>query len=223
MTPSFPSIFNPRTSQKHLPFKRLHTTWTSIGAMALILGLFHPFMSLLLPQATATNYPVSILPTEQLSHKPISIFKGIKVAPESARVDLNLRNTSIVDILQLLAEQGHFNIIVDESVAGVMTVDIKNISVNKALEYIFITGGLSYTQEGNTIVVANTATTNARSLNAKIFKVIPVKYRDAGQVSMQLNQTIFAANKPGTNNMAVLHLTRTPIACWWWRRIVKSH
>ena len=203
MTFSFPSFPNPHSSQKQLPFKGLHFGWASVGAMALILGLFNPFMSLLLPQASATNYPVSILPTEQLSHNPVSIFKGIKVAPESARVDLNLRNTGIVDILQLLAEQGHFNIIVDESVTGVMTVDIKNISVNKALEYIFITGGLSYTQEGNTIVVANTATTNARSLNAKIFKVIPIKYRDAGQVSTQLNQTIFAQNKPGTNNAAV--------------------
>jgi type II secretory pathway component GspD/PulD (secretin) len=203
MTFSFPSFPNPRSIQKHLSFKGFHYGWVPFVAMALTLGLFNPFMNLLLPQASATNYPVSILPTENIARPAVSIFKGIKVAPDYARVDLNLRNTSIVDILQLLAEQGHFNIIVDESVTGVMTVDIKNISVNKALEYIFITGGLSYTQEGNTLVVANTATTNARSLNAKIFKVIPIKYTDAGQISTRLNQTIFAANKPGTNNMAV--------------------
>jgi type II secretory pathway component GspD/PulD (secretin) len=203
MTFSFPPLPNPRSIQKHLSFKGLHYGWVPFVAMALTLGLLNPFMGLMLPRASATNYPVSILPTETLERPAVNIFKGIKVAPESARVDLNLRNTSIVDILQLLAEQGHFNIIVDESVTGVMTVDIKNISVNKALEYIFITGGLSYTQEGNTLVVANTATTNARSLNAKIFKVIPIKYRDAGQISTELSQTIFAANKPGTNNMAV--------------------
>ena len=69
MTFSFPSFPNPHSSQKQLPFKGLHFGWTSVGAMALILGLFNPFMSLLLPQASATNYPVSILPTEQLEWK----------------------------------------------------------------------------------------------------------------------------------------------------------
>jgi type II secretory pathway component GspD/PulD (secretin) len=176
-------------------------------ALAVLAGPFAPFAGLLVPQAkaqaTPALYPIEQYPTKQAYRSQINVFKGVKIAPETSMVNLNLRNTDIPDLLQLLAQQGGFNIIVDSSVSGTMTVDIKNISVNKALEYIFTTGNLSYSQEGNTIIVASTETTDERALNAKTFKAIPVKYKDAGQIATQLNQTVFSAVKPGTNPRAL--------------------
>ncbi len=175
----------------------------SIVVMTLIASVFMPLVSGAFTPAYANKYPITVMPTQNAARKDITILKGIKVASESATVDLNLRNTSIADILQLLAQQGNFNIIVDNSVEGEMTIDVRNITVNKALEYIMTMGGLSYTQDGRTIVVSDRETANERSLNAKIFKVIPVKYKDAGQIAARLNQTVFAPQKPGLNNFAV--------------------
>ncbi|WP_303672948.1 hypothetical protein [Vampirovibrio chlorellavorus] len=117
---------------------------------------------------------------------------------------MNLRDANIRDLLNMLAKQGNFNIIVDESVEGTLTVDIKDIPINKALEYIFTLGQLSYTKDGNTVIVASEETALNRNLTAKTFKAIPVLYKNAAIIAGQLNNTILRVQRPSGNRAALL-------------------
>jgi type II secretory pathway component GspD/PulD (secretin) len=133
----------------------------------------------------------------------ISISREVSVVPGKEKISLNIREASLRDVLSMIAEQGHFNLIMDDSVTGTLTVDIRDISVNKALEYIFTVMGLSYTKDNNTIIVASNANADQKKLNAKTFKAIPVKYKNATTVATQLNETVFKSSRPGGTSVAI--------------------
>ena len=133
----------------------------------------------------------------------ISILKGLDIAPKEAKVNLKLRDASLRDVLHLLAKQGNFNIILDESVDGTITVDLVDISINKALQHLFTIGDLSFNRDGDTLLVASTQETTQRELSAKSFKTIPVLYKDAAIIAQQLNSTLFRTTKAGTTANAI--------------------
>lgn len=133
----------------------------------------------------------------------ISIARDINVSNKNEKLSLNLRDVSIRDVLNLIAQQGNFNIILDDSVDGTLSVDINNVDLNKALEYIFTVGQLSYTKDGNTLIVATQESAAEKHLNAKTFKTIPVLYRDASAIAGQLNKTLFSIPRAGGNEKAI--------------------
>lgn len=134
----------------------------------------------------------------------VSISRAVAISPSVEKVSLNLRDASVRDVLNMLAAQGKFNLILDESVDGTLTIDIKDIPINKALEYIFTVGGLSYTKDGNTVIVAAQDAANKNNLNAKTFKAIPVQYKNAQTVAAQLNSTILKVQRPGGSTTALV-------------------
>ena len=115
----------------------------------------------------------------------INIGRDVKIASDTDKISINMRDADIRDVLNMLAKQGNFNIILDESVTGTLTVDINNISINKALEYIFTVTDLSYTKDGNTLIVASKEQAATKNLNARTFKAIPVLYKDANLIAQQ--------------------------------------
>jgi type II secretory pathway component GspD/PulD (secretin) len=133
----------------------------------------------------------------------VAISRDVNIAAANEKVSLNLRDANLRDVLQALAAQGKFNIILDESVEGTLTVDIKNIPVNKALEYIFTVANLSYSKDGNTVIVATKEKAEEKNLTAKTFKAIPVLYKDAALLATQLNDTIFKVPRPGSSTTAL--------------------
>lgn len=154
-----------------------------------------------LDSADAPLYPTHVF-------KPVrgevSISRDVKIVPNDEKVSINLRDASIRDVLNTLAQQGNFNLILDESVQGNLTIDIKNISINKALEYLFTVSQLSYTKDGNTVIVASREQADAKNLNAKTLKAIPVLYKDAGRVARTLNDTVFKVARPGGSTTALV-------------------
>ncbi len=133
----------------------------------------------------------------------ISIAREVNIARQNERLSLNLREVSIRDVLNLIAQQGNFNLILDDSVTGTLTVDISNVDINKALEYIFSVSALSYTKDGDTLIVASQETASKKNLNARTFKAIPVLYKDATEISEQLNKTLFSIPRSGGYDKAV--------------------
>lgn len=133
----------------------------------------------------------------------ISIAREVNIARQNERLSLNLREVSIRDVLNLIAQQGNFNLILDDSVTGTLTVDINNVDINKALEYIFSVSALSYTKDGDTLIVASQETASKKNLNARTFKAIPVLYKDATEISEQLNKTLFSIPRSGGYDKAV--------------------
>jgi type II secretory pathway component GspD/PulD (secretin) len=133
----------------------------------------------------------------------VAISRAVNATTDTEKITLGLRDVSLREVLYTLAEAGNFNIIVDESVSGSLTVDIKNISINKALEYIFTVADLSYTKDGNTLIVATKDEAENKNLNAKTFRAIPVQYKSAQIVADALNNTLFRISRPGGSARAV--------------------
>lgn len=140
-------------------------------------------------------------PKQAADNKPvrgqISITNGVNIASDDKKFSLNMRDTNLRDVLNMLAMEGGFNLILHESVDGTLTVDVKDISIDKALEYIFTVADLSYSKDGNTLIVANRSVAEEKNMTAKTFKAIPVLYKDAEEMANILNETIFSFSRAG--------------------------
>ncbi len=161
--------------------------------------------SLILP---SLQVPVSAQQLDLGATKPVhgqvSISREVAITPSADKVTLNLRDANVRDVLNMLAAQGKFNLIMDESVTGTLTIDIRNIPINKALEYIFTVNQLSYTKDGNTVIVAAQEAADERNLTTKSFKAIPVQYKNAAIVAGQLSSTILKVQRPGGSTSALV-------------------
>jgi hypothetical protein len=133
----------------------------------------------------------------------ITMAREIDLPHIHDKISLNLRDVNIRDVLNMIAQQGNFNLMLDESVDGNVTVDIKNLPISKALEYLFKLSGLSYVVDGETLVVAETSQAASKNLNAKIFKSIPVHYKAADQIAGKINATVFRVAVPGASPSAI--------------------
>ncbi len=86
---------------------------------------------------------------------PVSFQMEKSKATESARpqdyFSFSLREADVKDILRAIAKQTNYNVVTTPDVKGMTTVDLKNVTLEKALEYILEPLGFAYKIEGRTI------------------------------------------------------------------------
>jgi len=70
------------------------------------------------------------------------------------RIDLDFNNADIHNILRLLAETGGVNIVTSDDVSGSVTIRMRNVPWDQALEVILQAKGLGMVRRGNLIRVA---------------------------------------------------------------------
>jgi hypothetical protein len=205
---------NPKLILQSL-FRRGHRTlgaWMTLIILAESMGLALPQ-----PLVWAQTYPAGNsaytsggagFQTMTTSPRPVraqvKIMQDVNMAANNARVTLKMREAPIRDVLNLIARQGHFNIVVDKSVDGTISVDLTDVSINKALEYIFTASDLNYTKDGNTMIAFSQTASKEHSLNAKTFKAIPVRYKSAPVLAQQLNSTLLGVPRPGGSQAGVV-------------------
>ena len=68
--------------------------------------------------------------------------------------DMNFKGADIRDVLRAIAEVAGVNLVTDSSVTGNITIHLREISFDEALNLITQTTGLAYKWDGNTVVVA---------------------------------------------------------------------
>jgi type IV pilus assembly protein PilQ len=73
------------------------------------------------------------------------------------RIDLDMVDVEIRDILKLLAEVSELNIVATDDVKGKMTLRLKNVPWDQAFDLILKSKGLDKVQEGNIVRVAPAA------------------------------------------------------------------
>jgi len=99
-------------------------------------------------QPKAATKPVDI-------PSPVSFQMERSKATESARpqdyFSFSLREADVKDILRAIAKQTNYNVVTEPDVKGMTTVDLKNVTLEKALEYILEPLGFTYKIEGRTI------------------------------------------------------------------------
>jgi type II secretory pathway component HofQ len=70
-----------------------------------------------------------------------------------APVDLDLKGADVHDVFRLLADVGKVNIVVDGSVTGTVTMRLRHVPWDQAMDVIARARGLSYEREGSLIFV----------------------------------------------------------------------
>jgi type IV pilus assembly protein PilQ len=70
------------------------------------------------------------------------------------KIDLNFQNVSVRSVLQILAEVAQLNLVVDDAVVGEITLRLKHVPWDQALDIVMKTRGLDKRQVGNVLLVA---------------------------------------------------------------------
>ena len=162
--------------------------------------------SLLLTTMLGTNVALAapqLRGMQEDSKKEIRLTGGVSIADKDAMISLSLRNSDVRQVLRMLADKSAMNIIFHDSVAGSVTLDLINVPVNKAFEYIMSVNSLSYWVDGETIIVAARGFTGSLGLNKQQIKPIKIMYVNAAKVASFLNTNIFSLNNPSVSNSQV--------------------
>jgi hypothetical protein len=70
-----------------------------------------------------------------------------------ARVDLDLKSADLKDVFRLLADVGDVNIVVAEGVSGAITLRLRRVPWDQALDVIARAKGLGVERDGNVLLV----------------------------------------------------------------------
>ena len=99
------------------------------------------------------EFTIEINPAAQQSDAESSLFSETKEY-EGQRLTLNFQDIETRAVLQLLAETSGKNIVVSDTVQGNVTLRLRNVPWDQALDIVMTTKGLDMRQNGNVIMVA---------------------------------------------------------------------
>jgi type II secretory pathway component HofQ len=100
--------------------------------------------------------------------------KRIEAPRQEELSSFSLREADVKDIIRAIGKQANYNVVVEPDVKGVTTVDLKNVTLAKALEYILEPLGFTYKIEDRTIYVSKP------KLETKIFNVNYIALKKIG-------------------------------------------
>jgi type IV pilus assembly protein PilQ len=99
------------------------------------------------------EFTIEINPATAQSAEESSLFSETKEY-EGQRLTLNFQDIETRAVLQLLAETSGRNIVVSDTVQGNVTLRLRNVPWDQALDIVMTTKGLDMRQNGNVIIVA---------------------------------------------------------------------
>ncbi len=110
------------------------------------------------------------------------------------RIDLDLKDADIHDVLRTFADVGRVNVVTADNVSGSVTIRMRNVPWDQAMETVLQAKGLGMVQKGNLIRVAPIADLNKErelalarrksefDLAPLETRLVPVSYAEAGEV-----------------------------------------
>ncbi len=99
------------------------------------------------------EFTIEINPALEETEEGSSLFTETKEY-EGQRLTLNFQDIETRAVLQLLAETSGKNIVVSDTVQGNVTLRLRNVPWDQALDIVMTTKGLDMRQNGNVIMVA---------------------------------------------------------------------
>jgi len=118
------------------------------------------------------------------------------------RIDLDLKNAGIHNILRLLSEVGNVNIITADDVGGSVTIKMKGVPWDQALDVILTAKGLGMVRRGNLLRVAPQARLEKEremaiarqkqriELAPLETRLVPVSYASAGGLAPRVRELL---------------------------------
>ena len=100
-----------------------------------------------------SEFTIEINPAPETADAESNLFSESKEY-EGQRLTLNFQDIETRAVLQLLAETSGRNIVVSDTVQGNVTLRLRNVPWDQALDIVMTTKGLDMRQNGNVIIVA---------------------------------------------------------------------
>ena len=114
----------------------------------------------------------------------VLILSATTAVGAQARINnMNFKNADLTDVLRAIAEVANVNLITDSNVSGTITIHLKDISFNKALDLITQTRSLTYKWDENTVVVASSDRIEEIYSNM-VTEFVAVKSNDLDNISV---------------------------------------
>jgi type IV pilus assembly protein PilQ len=132
-------------------------------------------------------------PAEAAAFAP-NLLGQTKRAFTGRRIDLDLKDADVHNVLRLLADVGQVNIVTADSVAGTITIRMRNVPWDQALDVVLQAKGLGVVQHANMLRVAPLADLEKerelqiarRQQEVKLApletRLIPVSYAQAAEI-----------------------------------------
>ena len=99
------------------------------------------------------EFTIEVNPVAEDAQVSSSLFSETKEY-EGQRLTLNFQDIETRAVLQLLAETSGRNIVVSDTVSGNVTLRLRNVPWDQALDIVMTTKGLDMRENGNVIIVA---------------------------------------------------------------------
>ncbi len=100
---------------------------------------------------TGTEFTVNVTP---LTEEEIAERKKDRLGYSGEKLSLNFQNIEVRAVLQLLADFTGLNVVASDSVGGNITLRLKNVPWDQALDIILKTRGLGMRKTGNVVLIA---------------------------------------------------------------------
>ncbi len=95
-----------------------------------------------------------VLEVRPVREDPTRLFPGTRQGYQGERLSLNFQNVDVRSLLQVIADFTNLNIITSDSVGGTITLRLKDVPWDQALDIILQSKGLDMRKNGNVILVA---------------------------------------------------------------------
>ena len=93
---------------------------------------------------------LAIVAAPRSAHAGQASARGPIAAQRAETTTFNFSNIPVRSALQLIAEEGHFNLVVSESVQGTVSLHLVNVTWAKALDIVLRLKGLQQRIDGDT-------------------------------------------------------------------------
>lgn len=132
----------------------------------------------------------------------VTLIAGSAFASAPKRVSFEFANADVHSVLRIFSEVGRFNLVTSEAVSGKVTLSLRNVPWDVAMNAVLAAKGLGFERRDNIVRVAplsqlaDEAAMRARIEEAKFLAaplkttLIPVNYANAAELAQQVKGTL---------------------------------
>jgi type IV pilus assembly protein PilQ len=164
--------------------------------------------------------PVALAPATTTRIGKSAPFKAKRRRYTGRRIEVDFKDADLHNILRLLADVGKVNLIVSDAVKGRVTIKMKNVPWDQALDVILRAKGLGQVREGNLVRIAP-ITDLEKERQAEISRqkqelllkpletrLIPLSYAEASKILSKVKYTLSPRGKLTFDNRTNMVIAR---------------
>ena len=123
----------------------------------------------------------------------VKIRKPFKLFAQAGLIHhLSFRDTPVKEVISEIARRGNLNIIIDKSVTGRITGELRDVTLNEAMDTVLASAGLqSRVLDNDTVIVGTLQAMIQLGLNRPIARAFKLSYAHPHDVATMLQASVF--------------------------------